>query len=146
MLIDEARDRYRYVSEGGYNPVIIQDDLSKELIVDPNINTKEKLLKFLQKTYTDNAAQKICDELGYEEIDGKLYRALCDCIFIHDWDKASIKDIKVNPLTKSATVIFALPGPFAESNSNDSVKDIVKFKLIKSKDNTYKIDNMIGGW
>ncbi|KGG79450.1 hypothetical protein Y919_12010 [Caloranaerobacter azorensis H53214] len=27
LLIDEARDRYRYVSEGRYKSVIIQDDL-----------------------------------------------------------------------------------------------------------------------
>ncbi len=139
-LIADAKSRYKYVSEGGNNPVISQDDLSKMLIVDSTINTKGKLMEFLQKTYTNNASKKIYKDLGYKEINGKLYKAIADSVFLYDWNKASIKDIKINLLNKNATVIFDV------LNFMVGDKDIVEFKLIKSADNTYKIDKRIGGW
>lgn len=140
LLVDEARNIYKYVGEGGSNPLINQNDLSKMLIVDPNINTKEKLITFLHKVYTDKAAKKIYNKFGYKEIDGKIYKPITDSVFVHDWNKAYLEDIKINPLNKNATVIFIIP------NSISNREDTVKFKLIKGTDNTYRIDDMINGW
>lgn len=139
-LIDEARSIYIYISDGGNNPVIDQEDLSRILIVDSNINTKEKILEFMQKTYTKNAAKRIYNDFGYEDVDGKLFKSITDCVLIYDWNEASIEGIKINPLNKNATVIFTVTNPML----ND--KEKVKFELIKSRENTYKIDNIVGRW
>ena len=133
-LVVRAADTFRYVSEGGNDPIINQNDLSKMKIEDLDINTKQKVMAYLQKIYTKDVAEQIYNMCGYKEINDVLYKEITDSIYTEDWKNAVVKDIKYT--YDKALVTFEVPS--ASDNINT-----VKIEYVKNDEDEIRINNIV---
>lgn len=59
----------------------------EELILNERISTKEKVIKLLNKTYTDKFSKLLYAELNYVERNGEMYKPIYDVPEIIIWHK-----------------------------------------------------------
>lgn len=114
-LIIHANKNFYYLVRGGENPPPKMVD-DEELILDERINTKEKVIKLLNETYTDKFSELLYAELNYVERNGGMYKPIYDIPEIIIWDKAKI--IKITNEGNKAAALLELPYSIG-SNSED---------------------------
>ncbi|MGF7056451.1 DL-endopeptidase inhibitor IseA family protein [Brassicibacter mesophilus] len=134
LLLVRAADTTRYVSEGGNNPIINQNDLSAMKIEDVDINTKQKVMTYLQKIYTKDVAEQIYNMCGYNEINGILYKDISDLVYTKEWNDAVVKDIKYTG--NRALVTFQVPSDFDNTST-------INIEFIKNDVNEIRVNNMV---
>ncbi len=134
VLLARAEDIYKYISEGGSNPTIDQDNLSVMKIEDVNINTKQKVMTYLQEIYTKDVAVQIYNMCGYKVISGVLYKDITDSVYTKDWKNAVVKDVKYTG--NKALVTFEVPSDFDNTST-------VNIEFIKNDENEIRINNIV---
>lgn len=93
-LIINANKSYSYLVNGGENPP--PEIVGKELLViDKEIDTREKVINLLNKTYTTEFSKLLYDQLGYTERNDRIYKPIYDLPETVIWDRAEIDEVNV---------------------------------------------------
>ncbi len=90
----EARSRFQYVMNGGEQEGELKTftkDNMEYRYVSKDIDTKEELITFLEKTYTPKVAKDFWDQSGYIVHNGKVAQPNADGGSLLNWEKARIK-------------------------------------------------------
>ncbi|MCR8980558.1 DL-endopeptidase inhibitor IseA family protein [Brevibacillus laterosporus] len=140
-LAAEGADAYAYVLNGGK----IEPDKSKSFthegkdyrFVGSDIDTKEKLMKYLENVYTKTASDKVVDNLKLIEKDGKLAQPSIDKSSVLQWGSGQAEMITENQNGRE----YEIKVPIGEG-------DQVDFKVysvrIKQEDGVWKLDTIPG--
>ncbi|MCP1311469.1 DL-endopeptidase inhibitor IseA family protein [Paenibacillus tyrfis] len=105
-LMDEARDRnYKLLQKGGpcddFN--YINDDDGGYAFICDELNSKEKIQKYLEEVFTSPIADTIIDQLDLRKMDNKLAFSPKDWGSMYDWSS-----IKVSKATKDGNKVTFL--------------------------------------
>ncbi|MED1788228.1 DL-endopeptidase inhibitor IseA family protein [Brevibacillus laterosporus] len=140
-LAAEGADAYAYVLNGGK----IEPDKSKSFthegkdyrFVGSDIDTKEKLMKYLENVYTKTASDIVVNNLKLIEKDGKLAQPSIDKSSVLQWGSGQAEMITENQNGRE----YEIKVPIGEG-------DQVDFKVysvrIKQEDGVWKLDTIPG--
>ncbi|GMX61305.1 hypothetical protein Elgi_11090 [Paenibacillus elgii] len=106
-LMDEARDRnFKLLQKGGpcdeFN--YINDDDGGYAFICAELNSKEKIQKYLEESFTSPIADTIIGQLNLRKVDNKLAFNPLDWGSMYDW--SSIKVTKTTKDGNKATFLF----------------------------------------
>ncbi|MCP3773643.1 IseA DL-endopeptidase inhibitor family protein [Paenibacillus sp. MZ04-78.2] len=127
-LMDEARDRnYKLLQKGGPcdDFKYINDEDGGYAFICDELNSKEKIQKYLEEVFTSPIADTIIGQLNLRKVDNKLAFSPLDWGSMYDW--SSIKVTKTKKDGNKATFLFKV-GLFDASVESKTIE--ITFKYI----------------
>lgn len=126
-LMDEARDRnYKLLQKGGpcddFN--YINDDDGGYAFICDELNSKEKIQKYLEEVFTSPIADTIIGQLDLRKMDNKLAFSPLDWGSMYDWSSIKVTETKKDG--NKATFLFKV-GLFDASVEPKTVEIVFKY-------------------